>query len=150
MNFLYSEAATWGILWEKVFLKMSQNSQENTCAGFPFLIKLQAWGPLWRFTVNFAKLFGTPFFADRSNHWRCSIKKVFLRIWQNSQLCQSLFFSNFGCLKPATLLRKTLAQVFSSKQMSARISHWAWKAFKNELVRIRGSSRWDDFYPTFI
>ena len=27
-----SEAATRGVLWEKVVLKISQNSQENTCA----------------------------------------------------------------------------------------------------------------------
>ena len=29
---------------EKVFLEISQNSQENTCARVSFLIKLQAWG----------------------------------------------------------------------------------------------------------
>ena len=39
-----SEAATRGALWKKVFLKCSQNSQENTCARVSFLIKLQAPG----------------------------------------------------------------------------------------------------------
>ena len=29
--FSFSEAATGGVLWKKVFLKISQNSQENTC-----------------------------------------------------------------------------------------------------------------------
>ena len=38
----YREAATGGILQKKVFLKISQNSQENTCARVSFLIKLQA------------------------------------------------------------------------------------------------------------
>ena len=38
------EAATRGVLWKKVFLKVSQNSQENTCARVFFLIKLQATG----------------------------------------------------------------------------------------------------------
>ena len=28
--FSFSEAATGGVLWKKVFLKISQNSQENT------------------------------------------------------------------------------------------------------------------------
>ena len=28
---------------KKVFLKISQNSQKNACAGFSFLIKLQIW-----------------------------------------------------------------------------------------------------------
>ena len=30
---IFSEAATWGFLWKKVFLEILQNSQENTCAG---------------------------------------------------------------------------------------------------------------------
>ena len=37
-----SEAANGGVLLKKVFLKISQNSQENTCARDSFLIKLQA------------------------------------------------------------------------------------------------------------
>ena len=39
---IVSEAATRGALCEKVFLEISQNSQENTCARASFLIKLQA------------------------------------------------------------------------------------------------------------
>ena len=40
----YSEAATGGVLYKKVFLKISRNSQENNCARVSFLIKLQASG----------------------------------------------------------------------------------------------------------
>ena len=36
------EAATRDVLQEKVFLEISQNSQENTCVRVSFLIKLQA------------------------------------------------------------------------------------------------------------
>ena len=36
------EANTRGVLSEKVLLEISQKSQENTCAGDSFLIKLQA------------------------------------------------------------------------------------------------------------
>ena len=39
-----SEAATGDVLWKKVLLKSSQNSQKNTCVGVTFFIKLQAWG----------------------------------------------------------------------------------------------------------
>ena len=39
-----AEAATRGVLWKKVFLKIWQNSQENTFARVYFLIKLQALG----------------------------------------------------------------------------------------------------------
>ena len=40
---LIREVATRGVLQEKVFLEISQNSQENTCASVSILIKLQAW-----------------------------------------------------------------------------------------------------------
>ena len=38
------EAATGCVQCKEVFLKILQNSQENTCARVSFLIKLQAWG----------------------------------------------------------------------------------------------------------
>ena len=41
-SFYMLEAVTRGDLYKKVFLKFSQNSQENTCARASFLIKLQA------------------------------------------------------------------------------------------------------------
>ena len=39
---VFTEAATRGALCKKVFLEISQNSQENACARVSFLIKLQA------------------------------------------------------------------------------------------------------------
>ena len=58
---------------KNVFLKISQNSQENTCAGVSFLIKLQA-SCLQRylkrdsshscFPVNFVKFLRKPFFME--------------------------------------------------------------------------------------
>ena len=54
----------------KVFLKISQNSLENTCARVSFLVKLQASGLfkkwLWHrhFSVNFAKFLETPFLTE--------------------------------------------------------------------------------------
>ena len=46
---------------------------------------------------------------------RCSVKKVFLKISENSQknTCASLFFNKVADLRPATLLKLTLTQVFS-------------------------------------
>ena len=55
------EAATGGILLKKVFLEISQNSQENTSARVSFLIKLQKRLCNRYFPVNFAKLLRTPF-----------------------------------------------------------------------------------------
>ena len=64
-NCIFSEAATGGVLWIKVFLEISQNSQENTCVSF--LIKLLR-KRLWhrRFSVNFAKFLRTRFLQNTS------------------------------------------------------------------------------------
>ena len=40
---LQAEASTGGVPWKKVFLKISQNSQENICARVSLLIKLMTW-----------------------------------------------------------------------------------------------------------
>ena len=62
-----SEAATRGVLWKKVFLEISQNSQENTCASVSFLIKLQVWGLLQvaLTQVLFCEFLKTPFFTEQ-------------------------------------------------------------------------------------
>ena len=54
----------------------------------------------------------------RSSHRRCSLKKGFLRNFAKftgKHLCQRLFFNKVAGLSPATLLKKTLTQVFSCK-----------------------------------
>ena len=39
-----TEAVTRGVVQEKVFLEILQNSQENTCTKASFLVKLQGLG----------------------------------------------------------------------------------------------------------
>ena len=48
------ETATRGVLWQMVFLEISQNSQENTCVRGSFFIKLQASGlrNFWEISKN--------------------------------------------------------------------------------------------------
>ena len=53
--FKFSEAATRGVLCQKVFLEISQNSQENTCARVTFERLAQV------FPVNFVEFVRTPF-----------------------------------------------------------------------------------------
>ena len=88
-----SEAATGGVMWKKVFLKIPQNSQENTCARVFF--------------------YETPvpesLYFSRSSQWRCYVKKnMFLETSQNSQENTCAGASFLIKLKPATLLRKRL------------------------------------------
>ena len=47
---------------KKVFLEISQNSQENNCARVSILVKLQPWG--CEFPVNFAQFLITPFLKE--------------------------------------------------------------------------------------
>ena len=41
---IFAEAATGGVLQEKVSLEISQNLQENTCVRVSFLIEMQGSG----------------------------------------------------------------------------------------------------------
>ena len=52
-----SEAATGSVLKEEVFLEISQNSQEKSCARFAFLIKLQACLQLYQKSDSVAVVF---------------------------------------------------------------------------------------------
>ena len=73
--FFDSEAATRGVLSKKVFLEISQNSQENTRARVSLFNKVAALRPatllkkrLWHrcFPVNVAKFLKSPFLEDTS------------------------------------------------------------------------------------
>ena len=94
-----------GVLWKKMFLKISQNSQQNTCARVPFLINFPASGLQlyqkkkkkkdWHscFLTNFVK-FLRLFFADHlwttassgcfccffygSNQFRCDVFQQYI------------------------------------------------------------------------
>ena len=69
-----TEAATEEVLWKKVFLEISQNSRENTCARDSFLIKC-----LWHrcFPVNFSQFLRAPFLKEHLR-WLllCQVKRV--------------------------------------------------------------------------
>ena len=56
---IYSEAATAVVLKKKVFLEISQNSQESTCARDPFSIKAQV------FSWEFFEISTNTFFTER-------------------------------------------------------------------------------------
>ena len=47
---------------KKVFLKLSQNSQENTCVRVSFLVKLQALDSGILFSCEFCEIFKNTFF----------------------------------------------------------------------------------------
>ena len=63
----FSEAVTQRCSVKKVFLKISRNLQENTCARFSFLIKLQASGLQLYKKETLAKVFSGEFFEISKN-----------------------------------------------------------------------------------
>ena len=67
LSYLHLEAATRGVLLEKVFLEISQNSYKNTCARVSFLIKLQAFKkdiPAQVFSSEFCEISKNTFFTE--------------------------------------------------------------------------------------
>ena len=87
-NFLVSisEAVTRRCSVKKVFLEISQNSQENTCARASFLISKKR---LWHscFPVNFVKFLSTTFFIEL--HWWLLLYKV--EVYCVSKSCKNCF-----------------------------------------------------------
>ena len=76
--FVFStETATGGVLWEKVFLEILQNLQENTLARVSFLIKLEGPKILKKetlaqvFSYEFCKISKNIFFTE--HHTTASI-----------------------------------------------------------------------------
>ena len=63
---LLIEAATRGVLYKKVFLEISQNSQKNTCARVSPATLLKKRPQHRCFPVNFAKFLRTPFSQNTS------------------------------------------------------------------------------------
>ena len=61
---------------EKVFLEISQNSQENTCARVSFLIKLPGLRP---FPINFVKFLRTFFLQNTSGRLLLVLRMLFLQ-----------------------------------------------------------------------
>ena len=62
LNTFFIESATRGILWWNLFLEISQNSQENTCARVSYLLKKRLWHSC--FPVNSVKFLRTPFLTE--------------------------------------------------------------------------------------
>ena len=81
------KAATECVLWKNVFLKISQTSQENTCAKVFFSMKLQASGQQLYLKKTLAQVFSCEFRKISKNaffteHLRATASgNSFLNIW---------------------------------------------------------------------
>ena len=100
MQIVFSEAATGGVrkkfrkIWE-VFLEISQNSSENTCARVSFLIKLQASEQI--FYCECCEISKNTFFKEQlratASIFLSSIYNQYLHTARNSTAFQCLDFN---------------------------------------------------------
>ena len=102
----YTEAATRGVPWKKVFLKISQNSQENTCTRASFLIKferlrLQFYNFIKNetlaqvFSCEFCETFKNRFLQNTSGRLLLTISTSQLTMCHSNRINFSLwYFSN--------------------------------------------------------
>ena len=72
---LFTEAVVCRCSVKKVFLKMSQNSQENTCARVPFLIHLQMSGLQLYWSVFSLQVFKKYHSRTSCSVWNLGIKE---------------------------------------------------------------------------
>ena len=95
----HTESATGGVPYEKVFLEISQNSLENTCARDSFLIKVQAWnfikeGSLAQvFSCEFCKISKNIYFTE---HHRTAASKQIIIVLFRFTIYSYLPLATFG------------------------------------------------------
>ena len=83
-SWVQTEAVVQRCSVKKVFLEISINSQENTCARVSFLIKLQAWGLKHScFPVNFVKFLRTPFSIEHF-WWLLLFRICWMQLYSSS------------------------------------------------------------------
>ena len=123
--FSFSEAATGGVLWKKVFLKISQNSQENTFGLRNFQKHLFYRTPLddcfWLFratllkwdTANSVWKTSDEYSLSRNTNLRSTVQ-VYHFFFQQDKLSVYVFIG-LHCLLPEAAIR---VEVFCKKRCS--------------------------------
>ena len=103
-NWEEDRSSHWRCSIKKVFLKKIQNSQENTCVGVSFLIKLQAMPAaflkkrLWYmyFPVNFAKFLRAPFLQNTSGWQNTSGLQNTSGFWEDGRGNQNWWYRSIA------------------------------------------------------
>ena len=111
---IFAEAATGGVLQEKVSLEISQNLQENTCVRVSFLIELQGSGKgffLWILRNFYKDIFFTVdlwvtaseksfvIYAAENLEYVLKRRKRRSKIWTNSFSRTCLWINLFNIFK---------------------------------------------------
>ena len=112
-----------------MFLEISQNSQENTCARVSILIKILI-KRLWRrcFPVKFAKFLRTSFLQNTSGLLLLNIWRYFMYFsWRVRSLLEYLFvkFRGFAINRTENYYRETAPLLPWKFKCLSRVSHFS-------------------------
>ena len=109
-----TEAVTAGVLWKEMFLKISQNSQENTFAKVSFLIscRLESCDFIQKQALSQVLIF-----EFREIFKKNLLQDTFVRLL----LKLSSFFCNTSCLQPTNLWK----QFFVSMKCDSKRHFWS-------------------------
>ena len=100
----YSEAATSGFLLKKAILKISLNSQENTCVGVPTLININVSGlqiykkeetPTEVFSCKSSKIFQHTFFFRTPPNYCFWILQLKIKLLKTKFLIDGFIINQF-------------------------------------------------------
>ena len=114
----------------KNFIKFTDKHKKQSSGG---VLSKDVHKNVAKFTENhlcrslfFNKVTGGKAKTVRSSHWRCSVKKGFLKTFANftgKHLCWSLFLKKLQSWGPVTLLKKTPTQEMSCEKLQNFISN---------------------------
>ena len=116
-----TDAANGGVLWKKLYIKISQYSQENSCVGISVLIKFlnkisllkryyNAGFFLWIFQKNF----------HEHQFWRTSVNKCF---WYNNLLLHEALMNWFFGWFLTKSLENLLSEVHTKLKYLLKVFH---------------------------
>ena len=118
-----------------VFLKISQNSQENTCARVSFLIKLQLKKRLWHrcFLVNIAKLLRTPILIKHL--WWLPLVILGPSLWNQQNFSSSYFWLHLISCVSSTLWHNSCKTRYPQKNIYGGAHSYCNSNFKTFKLR---------------
>ena len=122
--------------WTEIFCLTRGHTTPMTFLNYRLI--LDRYLGLWRATSNKCRWSFWIFYRLRSSHWRCSVKKVFLEISQNSQkntqACNFVKKRDSGACGFLWILRNFLQKTFSYRTLfPTEHLRWLFLQFINQI-----------------
>ena len=125
-----------------MFLEILLNSQENTCARFSFLIKLQAWGLILLSIINAIEEFNA-FFPTSKFIWYCESSVISYIQKQPAEVFRKKRCSlKFRKIHRKTSVPESAAEAckFIKKETLAQVFSWEFCEISNNTFTYKNTS----------